>query len=155
MINAVHVHLLLVHLPVVLTPTATVILATTRCGRNDAVLKIAAWILTASAASALGSYFSGGPSFELLESELEAAQVDAHASAAQIAMIAAVLVGGLALKALFGFWQDEPPGRGLRVALLPLAVVASWLLARAAHVGGTLRHPESAGPPWLEALLLL
>lgn len=155
MINAVHVHLLLVHLPVVLTPTATVILAATRCGKEDVVLKIAAWILVASAVSALGSYFSGGPSFEILESELDVANVDAHASAAQIAMIAAVIVGGLALKALFGFWQDEPPGRVSRAALLPLAVVATWLLTRAAHLGGLLRHPESAGPAWLDTLLFV
>lgn len=152
--TAAHLHLLVVHLPVVLAPTAAVILATTRCGRVDVVLRIAAWILVVSAASSLAAYFSGGPSFEILESELDAGAVDAHATAAQIATIISGIAGGLALKALMGFWQDEPPGRGVRVGLLVISLVLTWLLARASHLGGVLRHPESAGPAWLDALLL-
>lgn len=151
--TAAHLHLTVVHLPVVLAPTAAVVLAATRCGRADVALRIAAWMLTAAAAAALVSYFSGGPSFEMLEGEVDRALADRHAAAGQVAMIASVVTGGLALKALMGFWQDEPPGRAIRVVLLVVALLLTWLLLRTAHLGGTLRHPESAGPAWLDAVL--
>ena len=150
-----HLHLVVVHLPAVLAPTAAVILATTGCGKQDVVLKIAAWMLVAAAVFSLASYFTGGPSFEQLESELDGALVDRHAQAGQIAMFAGVALGALAFKILMSFWQDEEPVRALRVGLLCGAVVVSWVMARTAHLGGVLRHPESAGPAWLDAILFV
>ena len=151
--TATWLHVTVVHLPVVLAPTALCVLAATRCGRSDTALRIAAWMLAAAAASSLAAYFSGGPSFEALEGILEGTLVDRHAQSAQIAMIATVVTGGLALKALMGFLQEEPPGGAFRATLLGAALVCSWRLARAAHLGGVLRHPEAAGPSWLETIL--
>lgn len=142
--NAVHIHLLAVHLPVVLCPLVAVLLAIGLWKRNDALQKQGYAILIACAIAGTAAFYSGPSAFELLQEQLteERELVEDHAAIARAAFIATLVAAALAIQALLQFAQEEPPARWLRVAIFVLVFLTCFLMAWSAHLGGQIRHPE-------------
>ena len=145
--NAAHIHLMVVHLPVVLCPLVLVLLAWGQLRHNDVYLRQGYTILILCAAAGVVAFYSGPSAFELLQEKLVAERdlVEDHAAIARAAFIVTLVGGVLALQALLQFAQEEPPARWLRTTILLTTLLACYLMAWSAHLGGQIRHPEVRG----------
>lgn len=142
--NAAHLHLLVVHLPVVGCPVALLLMLVALRRGDDALLRLAWLFLIATAVLAVVAYYSGPPAYELLATELEPVKqlVEDHAVVARAAFVGMVVAAALAVQGWLQFLQQETPPRWLRWTIAALTLLLCYLLAWSAHLGGALRHPE-------------
>lgn len=142
--SAAHLHLLVVHLPVVGCLSALVLLAIGEWRRSELVFQIACGFLLGCTVSAAAAYYSGPEAYEQLETVLAAEKtlIEDHAVLGRAAFVGMVIVGVVALQALLQFLQDEKPARWLRWLLLALTLAMCALFAWTAHLGGLIRHVE-------------
>jgi hypothetical protein len=143
-VNLAHLHLLLNHLPTVgsVVGLGLLLLAFVR---RDEPLKLAGLeVLFAIAVLTLPVYMSGVAAFQKLRAqpELSETAIRVHQDAALAGFAVTEFAGFIAWVAL---WQARRHGRavrGLVPAVTVLTIVALVLMARAATLGGEIRHPE-------------
>ena len=143
--NAAHIHLLTVHLPVVLCPLVAVLLAVGALRSSDGLQRVGYVVLIVAAAAGAVAFYSGPSAFDLLQEKLaeERSLVEDHAAIARAAFIATLVTAAIAIQALLQFAQEEPPARWLRRTILIGTLLACYLMAWSAHLGGHIRHPET------------
>lgn len=144
MVNAVQVHLALVHVPVVGAMFTWVLFGLALRLRSDLVFRIGCGFTVFCALTAGVSYYAGGEAFVLLEGDLNSDIVEDHALVARGAMLLYTLTGIVSLVALLQELQDEPAAPALRLGLLAANLIVFGVLLWAAHLGGLIRHPEIA-----------
>lgn len=135
---AAQLHLALNHLPVLGLPFAAALLASGLRRRSDELVRAGLVALVLAGASAALVYWSG---LRVGDAALdwpgvEPAAVDAHFRAARLAAAACVAVGLGAYAAL------ARPSRRAALVVLLASLPACALTARAAHLGGLIRHVE-------------
>ncbi len=143
--SAAQVHLALNHVPVVgifLAAGTMLVGAATR----KAHTRQFGLALALVAAAAVGpAYFSGDGAEEIVENlpGVSESRIERHEEAAEQAAAITVLAG-IAAAAAFGAMRlrKQKVSQGLFGATLVASVVAAVLLARAAHLGGQIRHEE-------------
>lgn len=148
--NVAAAHLMLVHVPVVGCLGVAIIFSLALWLASELLWKLGYGLLIASAGVTVLAYFTGEPSYELLEAgKYEVAQSDVtqHALVARGALIGMLLVAAFAANAVLQYAQGERPARWLNVTLLVSTLLISYVLAWTAHLGGLVRHPELREPP--------
>ncbi len=138
--NSIQIHLLLNHLPVIGTLSALLILFFALIRRQEAVRKTGLVVLIVSALFAIPASKSGEEAEELLEEwpGISHDLLHEHEEAAELATPVLLVSGALGLVALF--WTQRAvlfSGLALVIGLLGFGAAA-----RAAHLGGLIRHPE-------------
>jgi hypothetical protein len=143
--NAAHLHLILVHIPVVLLPTAT-ILPCLSVWRNQYVITQTALSLFVVATLVCVPAFLIGENAEELVEHLPGVvedTIEEHEEAAETALWFTVAAGSIALLALI----TQKPLPGLQSPTLKILTVvdalASVTLGCTACEGGKIRHPEA------------
>jgi uncharacterized membrane protein len=142
--NPAHVHLLLNHVPTVGFGLALVIFFVAYARRNDDLKRTGLVIFFAVAVVAIATYMSGGAAESVVQGRPGVSQVmiRAHEDAALLAFVFMEITGFFAWLAL---WQwrrmSQLAGWNLPTVLI-LSIVTFGLMARAAEVGGEIRHPE-------------
>jgi uncharacterized membrane protein len=149
--NLAHVHLLLNHVPTIGFGFGIGLLVASVV-RDSADLRRASYVVFfVVALVAIPTYLSGNAADFVLRSERELRQdvVTAHQNAAMLALIPMEIVGLVSWLAL---WQSR---RWHHPAVLALSIVTFVLMARAANIGGQIRHPEivaagaaASAPSW-------
>jgi ABC-type uncharacterized transport system permease subunit len=152
-VNTAHLHLLLNHVPTVGGATALGLLAAAVVRRHDALARAALEVLVAVAIVTLPAYTTGSAAHLALRDELDASDlaIRVHQDAALTAFAVLELAGFLAWIAL---WQSRRLGRvrAAAIATTTLVLVAALaLMARAANLGGEIRHPEIRASAPVEA----
>jgi len=143
-----HVHLMLVHLPVVGAPLALGgwLLAWRRGDAFWERVFIVLWVLATLAAGA--AYFSGGAAFEALRLGAGAGGwtgqsfAEGHAVTGRAAALFMLLSSAALSQIPLARLQGHQAGRGPRVAALALGLLACALLLLAAWQGGPVGHGE-------------
>ncbi len=145
--NAAHLHLVVNHLPVLGVLFGLVLLAGGRFRRSEELTRAALWTFVFAGVAGLGAYLSGSGAEETVEGLAGVSErlVESHEEAALLATAAAGLTGVLALTALLGYRRGSAFPRWFNAAVLATALVAGGLMARAANLGGRIRHPEIQG----------
>lgn len=142
--NLAHLHLLLNHVPTVGFAFGIGLLAASLV-RDSHDLRRAGYVAFFGVALiALPTYLSGNAADFVLQAAPDRSPdvVTAHQNAALLALIPMEIVGLLGWLAL---WRSR---RWHQPAILALSIVAFVLMARAATIGGQIRHPEIlAGEP--------
>ncbi len=146
--DAAHLHLMLVHLPVVGAPLALTgwLLAWKRGEAFWERLFIGLWILVAASAGA--AYFSGGAAFEALRLAAGVdgwggqATAESHAVTARAAALSLLLSAAALAQVPLARLQGHQAGKGPRIAAFILGVAACLLLFLAAWQGGPVGHAE-------------
>jgi hypothetical protein len=138
--NPAELHLAINHLPVIGLPFAAALLAAGLARASEELSRAGLWALAAAGLSALPVYWSGRQVGDVALDwpGVDPATVDVHYHAAKLAMGAAVVVGVLAL----GVLLRRGVARKAAAAVLLAALAAAGLSARAAHLGGLIRHVE-------------
>ena len=138
--NPIQIHLLFNHIPVIGSLCALLILSFGLLRKSDPIRKTGLVVLVVSAVFALPTSKSGEAAEEKLE-EWPGVSHDLlheHEEAAELATPLLLLAGGLGLVALF--WAQR--ALLFSVLALGLGLMGFGAMARAAHLGGLIRHPE-------------
>jgi uncharacterized membrane protein len=140
-----HLHLLLNHVPTIGTAIAIALLILTLVRKHDALRRVSLELFCLVALITLPAYLSGvGAQQRMIEGRPEISQIliARHHDAAVIASMFMVLTGLVAWIGLWQFRRLARQPRGNTAAVLLLSVVTMVLMARAATMGGEIRHPE-------------
>ncbi len=143
-INVAHLHLLLNHVATVGTVVGLGILLLALVRRNESLKHVGLEVLFVIALLTLPVYLSGVGANQKLRNQpgISDDAMRAHHDAALAGFTVTEFAGFVAWVAL---WQSRRRGRaaqGLVPAVLLLSMVALGLMARAATLGGEIRHPE-------------
>jgi len=142
-----HLHLLLNHFPTIGTILGLGLLLLAFVRRNDHLTKVSFEVFFLIALATLPVYESGVAAQEALkgQSGVSETAIAAHQDAALLAFILMAITG---TAAWLGLWQYRRIGRPTTAtvsAVLVLSVITVALMARAANMGGDIRHPEILG----------
>jgi uncharacterized membrane protein len=142
--NLAHVHLLLNHFPTIGFGMALALYVAAILGKKDDLKRTGLVIFFLIAAVAIPTYMSGNAAEEVLKNRpgVSEPMIRAHEDAAMIAFAVMELTGLVAWVAL---WQDRivrGVPRWTTPVVLLLSLASFGLMARAADLGGEIRHPE-------------
>ena len=146
--NAIHLHLMLTHVPVLGTVFALLLLGLGLARRSDELKKAALWAFALFAAFAVPVFLTGEPTEELVERlpGVSKAAIESHEDVAKIAFGLILSLGAVALGGL-AWLRRRPVSQRFALSVFTLALAASGLLAWTANLGGKVRHTEIGGSP--------
>lgn len=157
---AVHLHLLLNHVPTVGTVAGVGLFLLALVRQNDDLAKASLEVLFVVGLVTLPAYMSGAAAVEVLKSrgDFAAVLVADHQNAALFSLVWVQLTAGAAW---FALWQFRRRGRPSRTALASTFVLMTAGLVAAAYtaaLGGLISHPEidaastagTSSPAWLD-----
>ena len=149
--NLAHVHLLLNHVPTIGFGFGIGLLIASLVRHSADLGRASSVVFFVVALVAIPTYLSGNAADFVLRTERQLQQdvVTAHQNAAMLALIPMEIVG---LVSWLTLWQSR---RWHQPAILALSIVTFVLMARAANIGGQIRHPEivaagaaASAPSW-------
>jgi hypothetical protein len=142
-----HVHLLINHFPTIGMILGLGLLLLSFIRKNDHLKKVSLEVLFLIALATLPVYVSGQAAAETLkgQSGVSAEAVLAHNDAALASFIMMEITGFFAWLVLWRMRRIGWPTTGLTYTVLILSVVTVAAVARAANIGGDIRHPEISG----------
>jgi uncharacterized membrane protein len=142
--NSAHLHLLINHVPTVGSVIGLGLFMMALVRRSDHLKRASLEVLFLVALISIPAYLSGNTAQAVVTGRegISDAAIAAHQDAAMVALVFMQLTGAAAW---FGLWQYRRlahPGRGTLTAVFVLSVLTLVLMARAATVGGEIRHEE-------------
>ena len=142
--NAPHWHLAINHIPVVGVFLFMLLLGYALARGHGELYGVSLGALVLLALATVPVFFTGRSADEALMemANLDEKRVSIHEAAATLAFIGIGVLGVASLASLwFGRKRPHVP-RGIAAAIFVLALVETALLARAANLGGQIRHSE-------------
>jgi len=143
--NAAHLHIILVHLPIVLIPTGAIMLTLSLLRRSSAGVSIALLLLVCTTVLAVPPFLLGEGAEEIVEDlpGISEDVIEEHEEAADIAFWLTIATGLLGAGSLAARRLGKPTSKSLALATVVVSYAASASLLYAAHQGGKIRHPEA------------
>lgn len=144
--NAVQIHLMMNHMPVVAPVMAGLLLLIGFASRSQALLRAGLATLIAAALFAIPVFLTGEPVEEIAEKlpGIAKQQIETHEDSAQASLIFLSVLGAGSLLALVAYRKRALP-TGVGATALVLCVIAAGQVAWTAHLGGQIRHTELNG----------
>lgn len=143
--NEAHLHLVLVHFPVVLIPVGTIILGYGLAFKNRTVCKVAYSLFILAFLTGVSAFLSGEGAEEVVEDMAGIFErlIHNHEESGELALWFIVALG--VLSALNFISEKLPPvlGKMLPPATFLLSLAAGCLVGITAQKGGMIRHPEA------------
>lgn len=147
--NAAHLHIVLVHFPVILVPVGALLLAFA-IWRSNITLQTTAYCFFLGGAIIGGAAFLLGEDAEEIVEHLSGVMestIEAHEEASEFAIWFTISLGILSVVALIGDRLRPILARDLQFPLMALALATAATLGYAAQLGGMIRHPEAFEAP--------
>jgi uncharacterized membrane protein len=150
-VSGQHLHIALVHLPVLGLPAAAGLLGLALARGDEALTRTALWLPPILALLAVFATWSGSAGFDQLAPSWRTAGeagattrhlAESHALAGRAALFALLPVALFSLQLRLQAWRGDPPKRGALLLLLALCLLISGLLLWTAHQGGLILRPE-------------
>jgi hypothetical protein len=146
MISLAHMLLILVHIPIIFFPLASVLLLVNMRWHTADIQRIILTLLVVSSITTICYYLTGEEAEELVEhlTGIRESTIDTHEDNALYALWFSCITGGLAALIACGEYA-RISARALTIAmkLLPLLVVATSIcLVWVGYQGGMIRHTE-------------
>lgn len=141
--TAVHLHVMLNHIPVIGIIIGLVIFAVAVWRRNESWTRLALGLFATVALVTLATMLTGGAAEEAVEQlpGVSESLIATHEEAAAFAAIGAYVLGTISLVALVARRHRSMP-RVLTVMVLPFALLVTGVMAYTANLGGQIRHTE-------------
>ena len=142
--NGPQIHLMLNHLPVVGFILLTPVLALTAWRGDDRLKRLALLGTIAISLLVLPAFWTGEPAEDGIEHLPGVSKhlIHEHEEAAEKALTLGLITGGIAL---VGYILSRKKNTALKIAInsaLVGSIVTSLAMAKTAHEGGKIRHPE-------------
>ena len=146
--NAAHIHIILVHFPIVLLPTATILLAFAVLRRQGTVATVALSLFVGASLCSIPAFLIGEEAEEIIEHlpGISENTIEEHEEAADIAFWLTLFVGGVAASSILLGKRAPRVAQGTLKLLVLAGAVTSVSLAYTAYEGGKIRHPEAYDP---------
>ena len=143
-LSPTHIHLLLNHVPTIGFGIAMGLFIGALVSRSDDLKKAALTVLVAVALLTLPTYITGNAAEESVRNlpGVSKTLIATHEGAALVAFIFMEITGAVAWLALWQFHRRSRITTRTLGTVLVLAVITMGLVARAANVGGEIRHTE-------------
>ncbi len=143
-LNLAHVHLLLNHFPTIGMIVGLGLYIVAILGKSDHLKSASLVIFFAIALLSIPTFVSGTAAGLALSknSDVSKTMVDTHETAAFEALGVMELTGALAWLGLWQYRRLSRVPQGTLMAVLLAGLVTFGLMARAANIGGEIRHPE-------------
>ena len=144
MFTIVHLHLLLNHLPIIVTSLALLLVAVAASRGNDYLARVALAFFIGGALSALPSYLTGEGAEEAVE-DLAGVSRDLIERHQDIALVSALVIGALGVLAAWALWRYRRSATMPRIivrGMLVGGIVGASLMAYTGLLGGQIRHSE-------------
>jgi uncharacterized membrane protein len=152
-----HLHLLLNHVPTIGTALAIALFILSFFRKNDMLRRVSLEIFFIVALLTLPAYLTGLSAQQQVQARegVSNTMIEAHEDAAIFALILMQLTGAFAWLALWQFRRRGRSATWATAAIMLLSAVTMAVTARAANLGGEIRHPEllvavAAGEPGTE-----
>ena len=141
--NAVQIHLMMNHAPIMGVIAAFALLVMAHVWNSKDVLRVAMWVCVATGLATIPVFFTGEPVEKAVEHLPGVTEnlIETHEDAARITFALLGGLGLLSLVALLRYRVREIP-RGMATAALALALVAAVSAGWTGHLGGSIRHSE-------------
>lgn len=142
--NLPHLHLLLNHVPTVGFGAGLGLFFLALINRDDPLQRQSLRIIVLVALVSIPVYLTGVAAGRLIGglAGVSDVRVRIHADAALLAFVGMELTGAVAWLALWQARRFRRPLRSTIAAVVLLSVASFGLMARAAYIGGMIRHPE-------------
>ena len=143
--NGAQAHLLLNHLPVFGVVFGLIILFYAIFRKSEEMKRVALGLFVLTALSTIPAYLTGEPAEELVEEMAEVSHqlIEDHEESALASLIAVEALGALSLLGLVLSRKRNATAPALLVnATVLLALAALTMVARTAHLGAQIHHPE-------------
>ncbi len=142
--NATHLHLILNHVPVFGTIFELALLVLALMRMSEELKRVAFGWLIATALLAVPVYLTGEPAEKEVSGlpGVSKGIIERHEDAAQIAFLALLVLGVIALVFLVGSRRKATVPRWMGVVVLAGSLVVSSLMTWTANLGGQVRHTE-------------
>jgi uncharacterized membrane protein len=144
LINPAHTHLLLNHVPTVGTAVAIGLMLLALVRRNNHLKHVSLEVVFIVALATLPAYLTGVAAQASIEGREGVTQaiIDLHHDAALVAFVLMNIAGAIAWLALWQFRRRGAPAAWAAPVVLLLLVLTVSVMARAATLGGEIRHQE-------------
>ena len=144
--NAVQIHLMLNHVPVIAPVLALLLVGAGLVTRSQPVIRAGLVTMVLAALVAIPVFFTGEPVEELAERipGIDRQRIETHEDAAKASLALLGVLGMGALVILATYRRRGLPA-GVAVALVALGLVTAVQVASTAHQGGQIRHTELTG----------
>jgi hypothetical protein len=144
--NVAHLHLLLVHIPIILVPFGAILLAYGMWRDvNGVYQRLALKIFILSALFAGGAFLAGDGAEELVEDRAGVVEstIEEHEEASEVAIWLTGILGILSLVAAIAGKQNHFLTEKGMLFILILSASSTFSLGFAGYQGGKIRHPEA------------
>lgn len=142
--NLAHLHLMLTHIPILGTLFGLMVLIYAIIRRNADIMVVSLWTFVLSGLAAAATYFTGEGAGEIVEklSGVSENLIEVHEDFAGYSLIAAVILGVVALGGLVLFRRRKMIPAWLGRTVLVLSIIVSGMMLWTANLGGKINHPE-------------
>ena len=139
-----HLHLLLNHVPTVGTALAIALFIVSLFRRNDMLRRVSLEVFFIIALITIPAYLSGLAAQQQIMSRegVSNVMIEAHEDAAMFSFILMQITGGFAWLALWQLRRRGTSAAWTTATILLLSALTMAVTARAANLGGEIRHPE-------------
>jgi uncharacterized membrane protein len=143
-VNLAHTHLLLNHFPTIGTIIGLGLFLVSLVLKSNELKRASLVIFLGIALITLPTYVTGNAAQEILGASPDVSKdaIETHEGAALTAFLVMEIMGGLAWLGLWQYRRSSEFPRWIISIILVLALVTIGLMARAANIGGEIRHPE-------------
>lgn len=144
LMDLAHLHLLLNHFPTIGTVIGLGLLLLAMVRKNDHLKHVSFEVFFLISLVTLLAYLTGVAAAQALEGMADVSEplMVAHHDAALWGFLLMQLTGAAAWMGLWQFRRYTRPSNATSAAVLVLAVITAATMARAANLGGEIRHPE-------------
>ncbi len=144
MYTLAHLHLLLNHLPIIVTALGLLLIGLAAMRRNDGLARLALAFFVGAAVSALPTYLTGEGAEDAVRDlpGVQATLIEQHQDIAFVAAIVLGLLGTFALLALYRYRRPAALPAWVVTGSLIGALAGSGLMAYTGLLGGQIRHTE-------------
>lgn len=150
--EATHLHLILVHIPIVGSFIGLSILTYGLYSKNSEVKRTALAIFVLIALVTIAVFFSGDEAEDAVGHlpGVSSKIIDEHEDLAEIAVWAVQLLGLLSLGGLYAMNKKLHFAKSIVIATLVASVAVFALLAQVGNLGGQIRHSEIRDNPQIQ-----
>ena len=143
--NSAHLHLILVHIPIVLLPTGLVLFLIGNKWGGRPIISVALNLFVVASIFAIAAYLLGEEAEEIVENikEISQSALESHEDSASLALWMTVGLGVISLIDLVAYSFYAKRSRLLSILIFVIAVASSGAIAFTAQEGGKIRHPEA------------
>ncbi len=143
--EALHNHLLINHLPIILPAVALMLFIANFIFRSEVLKRAGYMILIFSAVFAFLAMQTGEGAEEYAEHEISGVSheiIEEHEEKSIPLMIGSILLGVLSLAGMFASMRKKSFGKGLGIVVVTLNLALMYFAYEAGSSGGKIRRPE-------------